>query len=336
MNRAVSARGWIWLAGLGAALLLLGPPAGSAAAQPISEHDVIVRLVLGARHGYRISVEGSDGVVELRASSPTDEEVGYRVPGLITRHRLKANFGRLGFVSVRFGGGPAVTQVSGSGCGAETETRERGDFTGTIRFRGEHGYTAVAASSARGSVLRYSFGVCLGRARRGALRARRAKGPDGIEKLRTTLLGAGRREGAGGTGFSIESSASPERPADAGVAFVDVATKRRRGRIEIERSGIFEVPARSLSLAHREGATVGSVNLPAPFEGEATFAGSPDEEPVAWTGDLRVALPGDPQVTLAGSGFRSLLCRGRVGGDRYESCATEAVELSELPLVPEP
>lgn len=307
----------------------------AAFALPIELTGVSTRMVLGASHGYTISIEGSDGSIALAARSRSGAEAEYRVRGLVSKRRLKANLGRFGFVSVRFGGAAPVRRSRREPCARETETLERGEFTGTIRFRGEDAYTSVSASGARGSVATSTALLCPGSgrvARRPGPEAR----PGAPKGLHTTVLGAGRRREGRGSGFLFESSARAGEPSDSQVAFINAQAVERRGRMEIERKAVFQAPARSLTVRRSGRFVTGTVKLPPPFTGEAEFTATPGEEPMTWDGDLRVPLPGEPAVPLAGPWFHSILCRGGSHGGELESCSADANFLFSSALTGEP
>ncbi|HEY2480276.1 MAG TPA: hypothetical protein VGI17_16300 [Solirubrobacterales bacterium] len=80
-----------WRAVLAALALAPGAFAATADAKPIKATGFDARMVLRASHGYRIAIDGSDRLVDLRAFSGSDAEAEYRVRGRVTAHRLKAN-----------------------------------------------------------------------------------------------------------------------------------------------------------------------------------------------------------------------------------------------------
>src|SRR5262249_48033015 len=147
-----------------------------AEAKPTKATGFSARMVLRGSHGYRIEIEGAGRAVDLIAASGSDAEAEYRVTGRVTAHGMKANFGRLGLVKVRFGGGTPTHHTHGKGCLRESVTIERGTFTGTIRFHGEHGFTSLSRSHAHGTMVRNTSLLCLAGTARGALHPRPASG----------------------------------------------------------------------------------------------------------------------------------------------------------------
>jgi hypothetical protein len=312
-------------------VLALGPAAASAAAKPEELRETTATLNLRGSHGYAISIEGFavDGApseVSLTVRGAHETEAEYSVPATVSTQRLEANFGRFGRVSVRFTGGPPHRRSRNKGCNLERESTRRGSFAGTIRFRGEEGFTTVSASRARGSVVRTIDALCPHAKPAPPRRGRAPLSAPDEDTLHTTVIEAGRKEPDGGTGFFYISSngvfnGEPERGA---VGLASAETFERRGRIEIERRGTFEMPARSLAVEEpAAGVQAAMLAPPSPLAGSAEYSKEADE-PAIWSGDLRVSLPGAESLSLAGPGFESLLCQGEEDSKAFERCSAKA------------
>lgn len=302
---------------------LLAPAAG---AKPVELTGLTARMALRGSHGYRLTIEAFADTVELTARAPGGAEAEYVVPGAVTARRVRANLGRFGRVAVRFRASSSVHRSKGRGCDRESETLEKGAFTGAIHFRGEEGFTAVAATRTSGSVTQSSAFLCSGAGARPAPRARSAAAAAASSRVRRTIFGAGRRKAGHGTGFLFDTEAlvSQGVVTDPEAAFINVQTVERRGRMEIERRAIFEAPSRSLAIEGGPGTSLeATLRLPAPFAGTAAYSVRGEGEG-SWRGDLRVPLPGAPSTALAGPSFRSILCRGNVDAPKLKDCSEEA------------
>jgi hypothetical protein len=113
-----------------------------------------------ASNGYQIVVSSENvgsgpSTVELSVQRH-DEDVVYQAHATVTPTSMKASFGRLGRISLRFRPSGRTRQVKVTKhCHADRPpvvTARLGTFVGTIRFRGERGYTKVSAHRATGGI----------------------------------------------------------------------------------------------------------------------------------------------------------------------------------------
>ncbi len=309
---------WLLLAGL--ATVLAPVPAQAAPAE--------MKMSLPASHGYRMRIVGSPGGrVEVEAIKGASY-ANYAVPGHVSSDRIEANLGRLGRVSVRFhAAGERTGGSPPSGCaGAGRSIHQVGTFSGTIRFRGEEGFTSVSATRAKGSLSRR----CATEA--GASKAG-ASNPTRSELFETILVAAARTDrrliSVDSEGFSdLLPNGEIRNPDNLVVSHLE----EDRGRISIDRSAIVEAkPVEVTPL----GATpvTASLTLPRPFGGTATYREEPGGPP-SWTGDLTVDLPGASDVPLTGPSFASILCRGRSSDPQLRRCQGRADGLLFPPDLP--
>lgn len=257
--------------------------------------------VSALRHG-RVAVTTSKGPMAAT----------YTAPGRATRHGIWANLGSLGRIALRFEptAGRKVKRM-GSRCTGRPAITENGTFRGTLRFRGERGYTAANVRSAFGTVSRWHRTVCKRRSQR------LSPGPPGRISARSkrfqvqfsVLLAGARRHGhqtvmllmqADGVG----GTASREFDFTVGVA----GRSERRGRVAISRR-LIVLSEEIAVLTGKPGAfPMEATVAPAkPFSGTATYFQERGQK-ASWSGDLGVWLPGAETVRLTGPGFESSLC----------------------------
>jgi hypothetical protein len=316
------------------ALAILALPPGASAKAPLGKEapTVTATMSVPASNGYSITVMGTSRYVVLLAEKGSVFAV-YQVPGRVTRKGLRANFGRFGRVSVRFKriGRPKAIErnPSARGCKGRGPVQESGRFEGTIRFRGEGGFTEVTAKSAKGSVMsrfRHSCGARGERRATGALAA--AEDADTGTALLVEDKSPNRTVGL--MILNIDAGPSPGEP---GLFLsLPIATVTEvLGRMTVAEAAIVEGDRGSL-LASPVGIEprTATVNLPPPFAGTASYleqAGSPP----SWTGSLKVRLPGG-EVPLTGAGFTALLCHEK-SPRKFETCLDQANDTTAPPTV---
>lgn len=297
---------------LGVVAILLGAAAPGAAA------ETILRMSLPSSNGYRLTILATPGApvdLELtRATANGAKYAAYGVGGTITPRKIKGNFGRFGRVAVNFRPQRPGARASDD-CGVEGAVRERGTFVGTIRFRGEQGFSSVSATRAKGIVLRF----CPRASKRRSSPLRRTVRRDSPSFFEISLAAEAER---GRQEIEFHSETLSTRRADGTLAdpttVVSAELDEERGRISIERTAIVltEPPTTSPLGATP---TTASVTLPNPFSGTGSYreeAGAP----ASWTGDLQVDLPGAENQPLVGPDFTAVLCRGKSGNGKFRRC----------------
>lgn len=296
---------------LGVVAILLGAAAPGAAA------ETHLQMSLPSSNGYRLLIFGTPGApVALELAKTTakgSRYATYRVDGTVTPRRIKGNFGRFGRIDVSFrpkpGGRPS------RGCGSKGLIREPGTFVGTIRFRGELGFSSASATRAKGIGVHF----CPDRSRPWRSPQRQTvlrRFPAYFEISLAAEAERGRQE------IEFHSETLSTRRADGSLAdpttVVSAEIEEEKGRILIERTAIVlaEPPAVSPLGATP---TTASVTLPNPFSGTGSYreeAGAP----ASWTGDLQVDLPGAENQPLVGPDFTAVLCRGKGGNGKLRRC----------------
>ena len=176
----------------------------------------------------------------------------------------------------------------------------KGEFIGTVRFRGEAGYTQLTRKRVRGSTLTPSRWRC--KPRKGDSRG---TGDADFPRfgLRSPVLGAFTPNGhvvfaALGFGDSKELD----------LCFFLAGTKEHLGSVRIARLTLVE--ARSRAFAVRADLAAAFVRPPKPFSGTASFARDANGS-TSWTGTLNVTLPGASTVPLTGLAFTADLAKPR-------------------------
>ncbi|MGN6253794.1 MAG: hypothetical protein ACTHO8_02275 [Solirubrobacterales bacterium] len=228
----------------------------------------------------------------------------YYARGRVTDDSIEAKFGGLGRVSVRLHPSRPPTEeesLLSIRCKGKPATAQEGRFVGTIRFRGESGYTSVSVSGAHGSVFRSYRQVCK--------RSKGERSPRHFKRAPMSSLGA----------FSTNHrlpwfSVFKEEAGDGAPTFDEEAqytanqSEHREG-MRIDRSANASTPPETFAVSPPGTSPfTGTVAPPAPFSGTATYERLPGGKS-AWSGDLEVELPGLGRLPLTGPTYSAKLCR---------------------------
>lgn len=265
-----------------------------------------IEFTLRGSDGYRITISGDPNgagpdQVRLRAEghSGTAE---YSVEGSVTTTAIRATFGQLGRVSVRFSPSGAVRRIKvPRSCASKLPrivTSRLGRFRGTIEFRGERDYTRVSADRAWGGIgdplanttkkLTCEFHESKAEKKRELESVSLDASPAGAGVSFTAFRAFGSWAGRGVLG----GHSSPQ----ARYAFFALAFERAAGMT------IFRTAAAlggSAAFVFDDALTTAMVKPPAPFTGTGSFLRNADGS-ITWTGDLGVAIPGLGTVRLTG------------------------------------
>lgn len=292
---------------IASATAFLALPAGAAAKpgyyviKPLRQ----VTLQLRGSHGYAIQVIGFGPRRVLLSASKGDLSASYLVHGKVSDYSIEADFGKLGRVAVRLHpDGPPQDETNSftPTCKGKAATTQRGRFAGSIRFRGEHGYTEVKTKGAQGTVFHSHRQVC--KLQRGGRHHSRSPFPPMISL------------GAASSNRQIPSfSVFEEKPGNAkGRFFVEGTTfeanqSEHREGVSIDHSADVTAPSKTFTVSPLGSTPISAtVSPPAPFSGAASFEET-TEGHGTWTGDLEAELPGVGQVPLTGPTYSANFCR---------------------------
>ncbi len=296
-----------------AALLAFAPGANAKPGYVVIPGSHSVELSLEGSHGFRISagkfgrlfyVQAADerSVATYLNRSPRQEGDG-----------VEAKFPGIGRISVRFEPQgqlrrepPFFSQCKGGGT-----VKQRGYFEGTIRFRGERGYTAVRATRAPGEVATTEKEICK--------RSMFDDDPD-VEADRTELWAYSRSKGRA-VGFSASIFGPAESPL---TTFGASIVERRRGLTIFRHTFADEKESQLIAGDSRPHPLSGTVTPPPPFHGSAQFQRTPEGDR-SWTGTLSVDFPGLDRVALTGPSFDARFCQ-------HSGCHGSTIDGLRLPL----
>ena len=275
---------------------------------------------LKGTHGYEVTVTHFGRRVALHASDG-DSAAIYLVPARKPSGdgTIKATFPGVGRVSVRFdpSGQPRRSPpFFAPECRGRGEVRQRGTFRGTIRFRGEEGFTQVTVGKASGFVHLSHREVCKG-------------GPGGnSESLEEGYSLTSYARSQGRLIVFRASRMSFEGLFDDYTTHSAQIMERRRGMMIARVATALDASPRTFAVsgppARPDSA---SISPPAPFRGTADFHGTVGGQ-ADWEGTLAIDLPGASDLELAGPSFSSQLClKRRCTGDPIPGSSAERPQL---------
>lgn len=257
----------------------------------------------------------------------------YLARGVVTSSSIEASFADRGRVSLRFKSSRrparATRRVRCTKSGNPVAAR-LGLFVGSLRFRGEGGYTSAEVHRVHGGSLDpAAFVACQIEAevpgRQGAP-SPPARHPSGLAILRNYVEDFG-KDPPGIPGVDTRPSEGEETTALiahrktplARTAFVALDRGQGKARFLALDAGVdgslgilrfVSVPAPVSAFRTEDTLSAASVRPPAPFSGTAAFQhGSGSEK--SFAGPLAVSFLGAPGVPLADPSFETLLLRGR-------------------------
>jgi hypothetical protein len=279
------------------------PAAAESGSSPRDSGAAVARFEVKGHDGYSAFVEGAGDKVKLTISH-AGSLARYTVGGTTSTRRVKARFGHLGRIAVRFEPTGTVKMVwPAMNCNGYAVPGERGVFSGTVRFRGEGGYVELDAARALGKTARFSHWSC------GSDKGltSRVASPDEEEEAGScaTLWAATPGEGRSFTAIGCE-------PNFAELPFFGARMVERRGSMRIVRETY--MTGSGSGFPFDPGLTSAIAQPPEPFRGEGAFQLHPDGSR-AWTGSLSVSFLGREQVALAGPRFDAQLVPGVPGGE---------------------
>lgn len=310
--------------------LLLFAPA-SATARPGDEvrpRSLHLTMSAAGTRGYGITVDTVGHHRVTLTVTKNAQLASYTTRGKVSRHRVQADFGRFGKVSLRFHGRRqrflnraqkrSKPRTERTVCRGRRPQREVGRFRGTIEFDGQHGYTRLAVGKLRGEVRRSYRQVCRRvpvrnprhRHGRPAVASSASADPFGFN---LTLLSARSRVGRSLTRFTAISLEPPRGipvPRKDLFSIITASLQERVGRVRVYRSTMqLAAPARVRISRRGIKPSTAQLALDSPFDGRARYKGPAKGSPATWTGDLGVRLLGSGLLPLTGPHFHAVLCR---------------------------
>lgn len=303
------------------ALLCLPGAAAARGGEEIRPRSLHLTMSAEATRGYTVSVETLGHHRVILTAQKGGQVASYMVRGKVSRHRVKADFGRFGRLSLRFRGRPhPFLALPGVGtkppktrrCRGRSPEREVGRFHGTIEFDGQRGFTRLAVGGLGGELRRSYHQVCRIVPRRPAAAVARSSAAGGTTFV-LALLSARARVGHTLTRFSainLEPPAGIRLPGESLFSIVLASIKEKVGRVHVIRSTYVVADPGEVKISRRGVRPAkAKVALGSPFGGTALFRGPSGGEPSSWTGPLNVRLPGTGRLPLTGPPFRASLCR---------------------------
>lgn len=265
---------------------------------------------LRGTHGYRITFRGSGKSVSLIVTRGHTAAIYRTEHALVTASGIRARFGNLGKISVSFvpsrvGQGAKNRSRCEQGSGAKVRS---GAFVGSIRFRGERGFTLVRAKRADGITIERSLAQC-GHARDGSSGRGEAipsarRDPPFFKAFSSGRGGLVYFEAGGG---SLEQMRSFEVRGGIPLHLKDLPSQGvPYSAISIAHRGAMQVLRLVAAVGPRTGLADDQtlhtkvVAPPFPFTGVGRFSLCP---PRKWRGTLRVSFPGRPNEILTGPSF---------------------------------
>lgn len=255
---------------------------------------------LPASDGYRLELFAADGDDSPESASLSVTKDGgtatYTQPRVevLTKRRIEADFGPFGAIRVEFE--PQGREGDGRACSPFRTVK--GSFRGTIRFRGDDGFTSARATRASGTVTTFPDPDC-----------RKDRSPIPPEPVILSSCSADE---------STEYFAFKDRRGD--FVFHQATTTERQAGLRIFRSAFAEGPTSTFTT--KRDLSAARVMPGAPFTGSASFSSG------ELTGDLSAPVPGrdEPLVVTPGKAtlekgfpFRSPCSREVVGPGALEN-----------------
>ena len=311
------------------AVLLSASAAGARPGDEIRPRSLRLATSAIATRGYIVSLETVGHHRVILTAQKHRQLATYTVRGKVSRHHIRADFGRFGRVNLRFYGKrrpfktpPKVNATPPSrrrDCRGRKPEREVGHFRGKIEFDGQRRFTRLAVGKLAGELRRSYRQVChlrRDREARAHVSSSSAVVPRaGLPSINPTLalLSARARVGRTLTHFSAINLEAPEGiPLAGGTLFsiVTASQQERVGRVRVFRSAFLIADPGEVRISRRGVQPAKArVALDSPFDGTAFFRGATGKEPASWRGDLAVRLLGSGALPLTGPRFHATLCR---------------------------
>jgi hypothetical protein len=275
-----------------AGLLAAAPPAG--AAGPRSDFIFFERA-----GGFSIEGRSTIGGERIRLRLFRHGEVAYYyAPARIGDATVRARFGGLGSLDLRFRPGPGEGEV---GCGTSGGWQE-GTFAGSFVFRGEHDYAGVNLERLRGWLRAPSPGGCsAGRDQRAA-----PASASRVDQVAETGVVLESRVGERLSGRYLYAF-TVQRHGHSRVLFEAYRDEEREGMLIERGAEVFAAPA---TFDWDLGDGTARLEPPAPFSGRAFYREGGGGRSERWSGSLRAPVLGGRPIRLTGGDFETKLTLG--------------------------
>jgi hypothetical protein len=308
-------RTWTVLLACSAAALLIAAPISSA--KPgyfVIPAYQSIDLNLEGSKGYWINIAKQGRYVNLLAAS-RDTAVTYAARSLVPKgSEIRARFPGVGRVFVRFQPqGPPREEKPFPlrGCKGGEIVKQPGQWVGTIRFRGEKGYTSASATRVRAAREIRAKAVC-----------KRPRVSPQLEEDRTELYAiSGSRKRA--VAFDASKVVIPDLGAT--TSFGASVAEIRRGMTIIRHLFVSGKAKDVVAGDTRPHPLSGTFAPPAPFRGSGEFQRDAEGNST-WTGSLTVPFPGLDPVALTGPEFTARFCQ-------HSGCTGGLIDGHSLPLI---
>lgn len=300
LSLSVSRRGFLVLARrlilIAGSLIFVACPGVCFASHPASSvslegPEAQAEFSRKASNGYSILFEVNRGMASLTARSD-EGTVIYSGRGSLVDGRIQFGLGKLGRISARFKPDGSIDRLRPpKSCKGREQVVRSGAFVGSIKFRGESGYTRLNAHRVHGTMASPRSWKC-------------PATPDRHSGNAASLPAALSAFTPHNRVVFVAIGGSEELP----FRFFIAGTSERQGALRVNRSVLVEGGPRSFdALGDLSSATV---IPPKPFAGTASFKRNADGS-TEWSGTLSVALPGVESTALTGPTFTANLAKPR-------------------------
>jgi hypothetical protein len=250
-----------------------------------------------ASNGYSMFFEANRGRASLRLQGDAGGVV-YDGKSSLVGGRIRFGLGKLGRIDVRFEPDGSVDRLRpDKSCRGREQVIRRGTFVGSIRFRGENGYTQLRSHRVHGAMAEPRSWNCPNAS------DRRSENASGVSAL------------VAHTPHNRVFFMAIGGPEEVPLRFFVAGTSERVGALRIGRSVLVQgMPASFEALGDLSSATIGP---PKPFSGTASYVHNIDGS-TEWSGTLSVALPGAESTALTGPEFEADLAKPRTAKEFSE------------------
>jgi hypothetical protein len=269
----------------------------------LAKEDFDLSFRFPASNGYELAVGGYDSTAFISATKHDRSKHSFGLSTYIARGKVSptaihADFGALGNADMRFQPSGKVTYSRRHRhcLGPDRYTIHFGVFVGSVRFRGEGGYTSAKVKRVKGKEITPSLLFCPDTFFEEIRQEQRTRVKDKNAKL--TRLEASMRLGLTATEFAATVKG--------GKADFFAESEQSLGALAVFR--VAAVRASPATFAFDDALSLAGVTPPPPFSGSASFQRAPNGTK-SWTGSLSVSFPGEPGVPLSDPRFRTQLTR---------------------------